>query len=123
MVLARVLDAHHVPDILDDTDGPVVTGPVRTYGAEFFVRNHEAFPAIPGLLPEPYKGRGKMTDILLGLPQKVQGKTQGAALAYSRKRADGTHGIFKKPGRIFLRYRHALWVFAWYAVTAALTWP
>ena len=54
-----------------------------------------------------------MMDILLGLPQEVQGKPEGAPLPHSRQGTDSLDSVLKKLGRVFFRYCHAWLVWVW----------
>ena len=89
VVLAGILDAHHVADALDHADGAVVTGAVRTERARFLVGNHAAFLAVADVVPEAVDGLREMVHVLLRLPEQVQGQPERAAPADARQRADG----------------------------------
>ena len=103
MVLACVLDTHNVPDILHDTNQPVIPGPVRADRACLLVGDHPADLAILRLIAQLDDRISEMMDVLLGLSQKVQGKPQRAPLPYPWKGTDRLHGILKKFRRVSLR--------------------
>ena len=96
MILSRILDAHHIPDALDHADGPVVARLVRAYRADIIIGYHHAVTAVLHLVPEMIDSRREMMHVLLRLLEKMQGKTQCAPAADSRKGADRIHSLFKK---------------------------
>ena len=106
VVLAGILDAHHVADALDHADGAVVTGAVRTERARFLVGNHAAFLAVADIVPEAVDGFREMMHVLLGLAKQVQGQPERAAPADARQRADGFDRIGKEFGGVFFFIRH-----------------
>ena len=106
VILACILYAHHVPDILHDTDGPSVPGLVGADRADFLIGDHAALPAILSLVPEANDRVSEMMDILLWLAEQMQGKPQGTPLPHSRERTYRLHCVFKKLGRVFFRNIH-----------------
>ena len=123
MVLPGIFDAHNIPDAFNHADGPVVTGPVGTDGADLVVRNHRADPAVTGLVTKVVDGGGKVVDILGRLLQKMEGKPEGAPSPNPWKRAYGINGIRQQLRGIMLCKRgHYFFPFK-YASTAARTWP
>ena len=85
VVLARGLDAHHIPDILDNADGIVVPAHIPADGTFPFVRNHHAGTAIDHLLPKSPYGIGEMPDILHRLAEKMECKPERTLLSHSRQ--------------------------------------
>ena len=96
MVLTCILDAHHVADILHDTDGTVVTAGVGAYGTQPVVGDHHALRTILHLVCQTVDGVSEMVDILLWLTKEVHRKAQRAARAHSGKGAYGLHGILEE---------------------------
>jgi hypothetical protein len=106
VVLARVLDAHHVTNALHHADGGMVAGLVGTQGANLPVRDHPAFPAVADFVPEPVDGLREVMDILLRLPKEVKSQPKGAATPHPGKGADGFDRVGQEFGRIFLFIGH-----------------
>jgi hypothetical protein len=94
--LSCVLYAHHVTDTLYDTDGPVVSGLVRTYRTGVVVGDHPACSAIFHLVAQIVYGGGEVMHVLCRLLQKVKRQAQSAAASHSGKRADGIYGLLEK---------------------------
>ena len=77
VVLARILDTHHVLDILDDTDGGSVTRGIAADGAHLGLADVVAHPAIADFATQLDDGLAKRHRLLLVLLEQVQHETQG----------------------------------------------
>jgi hypothetical protein len=63
MILACILNAHDIPDTLDDAYGAVVTGMVGTDRADLFVRYHHTLAAILHIITEMIYRRREMMHV------------------------------------------------------------
>ena len=81
--LLRILDSHHVLDILHHTDDRAVAARVATNGAGFAVADVVAHVAIADLLYQAPDGIGKLRHVVRILPQQVQHQSQGRLAPYA----------------------------------------
>jgi hypothetical protein len=107
VVLSRVFDAHHIPDVFYNADRTRFPRFVGADRADFLVRDHPADTAIFHLVPETVDRGGEMMDALFRLPQQMQGKPQRASLSHTGKGTDRFDSILKQTGRIFVLKVHA----------------
>jgi hypothetical protein len=63
MILACILNAHDIPDTLDDAYGAVVTGMVGTDRTYVIVRYHHALSAILYIITEMIYRRREMMHV------------------------------------------------------------
>ena len=94
MILPGSLNTHNIPYTFHYADSSVIAARIGTDGAFFPIGNHGTHPAVLHFFRQPVNGPGKMMNILLGLLQKMQRQTQGAAGANPRKGTDGFHSVF-----------------------------
>ena len=106
MILSRILYAHHIPDVLNHADGPVIARLVRTDRADILVGYHHTVTAVLHLIPEMIDRRREMMHVLLRLSEKMQGKTQRAPATYSREGTDRIHSLFEKLWRVVFLICH-----------------
>ena len=96
MILARVLNAHHITDTLHHADCLVITRLVGTYRADFIVRNHSACAAVFYIVAQMVNGSCEMMYVLGRLLQQMKRQTECAAPPYSRERAYCVYSLLKK---------------------------
>jgi hypothetical protein len=96
MILSGILYTHDIPYAFHNTDGPMVTGIVRTDRADIIIGNHTALTAVFHIIAQTDYSLSEMMHILLRLLEKMQGKAQSTSASHTRQRTDRIHCLFKK---------------------------
>ena len=104
-ILAGILDAHDIPDILHHAYGAVVTVAVRADGAKPVVGDHHALGAVLHFVGQAVDGVREMVDVLLRLAQQMHCQAQGAARTHAGQRTDRLDCILEEFRRILFDHR------------------